>query len=697
LKGREGSLVQDLWEFHLQDKEHRILFRAEALGGGAVEGKVSHEEELRRARLRELGEGLTNYQWASKASTLLLPVSGDLFVWSGEDVVRATDTPEAEMGGQLSADGKALTFVRKGQVFAMKAPFEPGSEVALSPPSEGTLSYGQAEFIAQEEFGRMEGVWVSPGGEKVLYTEVNESAVSRFPIIHQGGDPWGTPRVEEHRYPFAGEANATVSLYQTDLEGGDATPISIPGLKEGYLLSIQWIPKTSHFVALVMDREQQHFRAWEVGEPGSPTLLVEERSDTWIDRPGPLSFVTNAEGEVTGFLRIDGSSGWRRIRLHSREGKPLGYVTPPGSHTDTIAWVGGDAGIVAFEGTLDNPRHRHVYSVSLKVATADGTPFPENVVTSLTGERGTHRSIFQGRGQAFLHFGSHLEEPASVHLRDGTGQAIATLHAPDWKEAKALGLVAPKPFDVTLEDGTVLLGHLYEPSGEKPDGGWPAILAPYGGPTHQMVRDTWGITAYLRLQYLSRQGFVVLSLDNRGTPRRGKGFSHVHYRALGTVEVEDQVAAVQALIKDREVNPDRVGIMGWSYGGYLAAMSLAKAPGVFRAALAGAPVTDWRGYDTGYTERYMGTPQDNLKGYEEGSVLTHLKGVRGRMLVIHGMIDENVHFRHSASLLEGLLREGKQHRVVVYPEARHAPRRVDEKRFVFEATVDWFKDALSPR
>lgn len=687
LKNRENELVQDLWQYTISTGNHAILVSADTLGGGAKEGELSIEEELRRARLRELGEGLTQYQWAAKVPTLLLPVKGDLYVWKDGRTKRVTETPAPELGASLSAHGETLAFVREGQLFTMTSPFDMGSEKAISAKGSEDIFFGMAEYIAQEELGRMEGFWLSPSGDTLVFTKVDQSMVTEFPIVHQGGNPWGKPLVENHRYPFAGEKNASVSLHIADVDSGRIIPVPVPGIEDGYLMDVQWVPGTDRFVVSLLDRSQKVFQGWESGLLGKPTLLFEERSDTWIDNPGPVVFYTDEKGNAGGFYRVDASTGWARIRRHERRGQAAEFMTAEGTWVDGIVGLDSEGGWLFFEGSMTDARQRHVYRI----------PASGGIPERLSGDRGVHSATVSSQGKSFLHFGGHREEPASVVLRGGDGASLSLLHAPDRVESDALGLIPPEEFDVTLADGTVLHGYYYAPLGTKPERGWPAILSPYGGPTHQVVMDSWRATANLRTQYWTRKGFAVLKLDNRGTPRRGAAFSHAVYLDLGNLEIQDQVAGAEALVARKAVDPERMGIMGWSYGGYLSSMAMVKAPNTFRAAIVGAPVTDWRGYDTAYTERYMGMPNENKKGYMDSSVMEHMGEMRGEVLVVHGMIDENVHFRHSAALIESLLRNGQSHDVIVYPEARHSPRRVDEKVFVFEKVYSWFVLALSER
>src|SRR5581483_3538141 len=267
-----------------------------------------------------------------------------------------------------------------------------------------------------------------------------------------------------------------------------------------------------------------------------------------------------------------------------------------------------------------------------------------------------------------------LATPPRATLRDADGTALHEIFVADAGEAERLGLRPPELVSFPSRDGVALHGAIYRPPQVEPGRRYPVIVEVYGGPHVQMVYDGWGNTVDLRAQYLARQGFLVFKVDNRGSARRGHAFEAAIFRRMGGVEVRDQVDGVRFLATLPEADTSRVGVYGWSYGGYMTLMCLLKAPDVYKAGVAGAPVTDWDGYDTFYTERYMETPQANPDGYREASALTHAANLRAPLLLLHGMLDENVHFRHTARLITALNDADRPYELAVYPNERHGPR-----------------------
>ncbi|MGB4868394.1 MAG: prolyl oligopeptidase family serine peptidase, partial [Candidatus Promineifilaceae bacterium] len=379
------------------------------------------------------------------------------------------------------------------------------------------------------------------------------------------------------------------------------------------------------------------------------------------------------------FLWGSERTGFKHLYLYDGDGRLERPLTQGEWLVTGVTAVDEKAQLVYFTGTADSPLETHLYVV----------PFTGSAPQRITREPGTHSPIIDLGGQRFLDAFQSQETPPCVRLcalSDGTTQQ--TIYANDDPRLPRLTLQPPEIVTLPSRDGVELIGAMYRPSvGVGP---FPAIVHVYGGPHAQMVTDSWRITANMRAQYLAQQGFLVFMLDNRGSARRGLAFEGWIKGRMGIIEVQDQVDGVRWLVAQGLADPARVGIYGWSYGGYMAAMCLAQAPDTFKVAVAGAPVTHYDGYDTHYTERYMGTPQANPDGYTAGSVMAYVDKLTGKLLLVHGLIDENVHFRHTARLINALIRARKPYDLLLFPNERHSPRGLADRIFMEEQIRDYF-------
>ncbi len=291
------------------------------------------------------------------------------------------------------------------------------------------------------------------------------------------------------------------------------------------------------------------------------------------------------------------------------------------------------------------------------------------------------------------HSSADTPPTATVRLL-ADSSALRSIHEPSDPRIADLGLEPPELVTLRTKDGTTLHGAIYRPPAEFGPGPHPAIVSVYGGPHAQMVDNHWSMTCAMRAQYLRSRGFLVFALDNRGSARRGLAFEGAVKHQLGNIEVWDQVEGVRWLVERRLADPERVGIYGWSYGGYMTLMCMAQAPEVFKVGVVGAPTTHWDGYDTHYTERYMGTPQSNSDGYAESSVGGHVKDIRGKLLILHGLIDENVHFRHTARLINALIAHRVRYELMLFPDERHMPRKMEDRVYMEERIAEFFETNL---
>jgi dipeptidyl-peptidase-4 len=652
----------------------------EAASGGE---RLSPEEELRRQRARQIASGIAQYGGADHADRLILPLGGGISVLDapGAPVRAVVDAGGAPcLTPALAPDGRWIGYVREGDLFLVSA--EGGAPAQLTKGArEAGVTRGLAEYIAQEELARQVGFWWSPDGACLAFTEVDERHIPAYRIVHQGKSGTGPDAWEEHRYPFAGGPNARVRLAVVPRTGGAPTWMDLGGDGEGYLARVFWWPDGS-LGALALTRAQRTAQVLRLDPAtGARTDVLRETSDTWINLVRE-PIMPLADGS---FLWHSERSGYRHLYHYDGGGTLLRQVTSGDWMVDELKAVDESTGAVYFTGTRDDPREAHLYEVTLE----GGEP------RRITAAPGVHDVYLDHAHRRFVDVWSALDHPPSVTVRElADGALVSTVEMPPDPRVAAFHLVPPQLVTLRNRTGDLLYGAVYRPPERFGPGPYPTIVAVYGGPHAQTVVNGWALTAALQIQYLREQGYLVFRLDNRGSARRGMAFERALRHRMGTVEVEDQVDGVRWLVEQGLADPARVGVTGWSYGGYMTLLCLARAPEVFAVGVAGAPVTSWDGYDTAYTERYMGTPAENSEGYAGGSVLEQVGGIRGKLLVIHGMLDENVHFRHTARLINALNRARKPYDVLLFPDERHMPRLPADRVYLNERIVEYFRAHL---
>jgi dipeptidyl-peptidase-4 len=560
-------------------------------------------------------------------------------------------------------------FCRDGDVWCIDA----AGERRLTSGAEPGVTNGLAEFVAQEELDREMGYWVSRDGRWLAFEQVDERNVPLYPIVHQGED---RVQVEQHRYPFAGAENVRFRLGVMPVSGGSVRWLELGDPNACYLARAQWHPD-GRLLVQALRRDWQHLELLAFDPAtGARTALLEEAAQPWINLHNDL-FIDDETGQFSWSSERD---GFRHLSLHAADGRLLRRLTKGDWPVDGVLHLDGKARRLCFAAGRDSPLERQVYRVSLE----GGEP------VALTRGAGMHTAVFAPDGSTFAEYFDSLEQPPSVTVRSLDGELIHTLHAPAEIE---LSLRPPELRSFQVEDGATLYAAIYHPpadQGRKP----PVIVEVYGGPGPQSVNNSWAQTVDLRAQMLAEHGFLVLKVDNRGSARRGLGFEGAIARNFGDLEVHDQVAGVRWLRELGLADPDRAGIYGWSYGGYMAAMSLLKAGEIFSVGVAGAPVADWDGYDTAYTEKYMSTPQDNPEGYRQSSLLTRAERLRGHLLLVHGLIDENVHFRHTARFMNALIKANRPYDVLLYPSERHMPRSEKDRVAMETRILEYFERHL---
>ncbi len=677
LWSEDGSLNRSLYYLDIESGERKSIISPS--GGGDTESSLSAEEKLERERRRERGLGVTKYSWSSDNDVLLVPLGGHLFVQNGTggSLRKLVDGEDGSLQApQLSPDGSKLAFVRNNDIFTIATNGTDLNPVQLTTGGQPNKVHGLAEYIAQEEMGRYEGYWWSQDGTHIAYTEIDETHLPLYRIMHQGSDDTGHAAQEDHGYPFAGQQNARVGLGVIPIAGGKTVWMDLGSNADIYLARVHWLP-SGELWAELENREQTQLDLLRFDlSSGEQRLVLREESDVWINLHN--SFVPLRDG---GFVWASERSGFKHLYHYDSDASLVHQLTDGQWLVDEIVAVDQNAAQVYFLSGKDDPTQKQLFCVGL-----DG-----DNLRAVTREKGTHSVVISSDFSRFIDIHSSVESPPQIRVREIlSGDTLRTIWDTSDPKVEALELSPPELVTIQSRDGITLHGALYRPPStfQAP---YPTVISVYGGPHAQLVSDSWDLCVDMRAQYLRNQGYLVFKLDNRGSARRGLEFEGAMKHDMGNIELLDQVDGVEWLVEQDLADANRVAMYGWSYGGYMSALALGRAPETFRVAIAGAPVTHWDGYDTHYTERYMGTPESNPRGYKESSVMHHLDKMEGRLMLIHGLIDENVHFRHSARLINALIDAQKDYELLLFPNERHMPRS-QKDRVYMETRIVRFLD-----
>lgn len=666
LKGKEQNADRlDLWEFHLAEQQHRLLVDSDSLISG--EETLSDEEKARRERMRLFASGIISYSWSKRSDALLFPLNGVLYYYdlAEKKVKQLTSSDSFVTDARISPSGRYVSYIREQNIAVQE--LATGKETQLTQDGGGSIKNGMAEFVAQEEMGRMTGYWWAPDDSKIAFLQIDESPVQEAVRNEIYADDI---KLITQRYPYTGTANVRIKLGVVDLTNqqiswlphGDNEDIYIPRVdwtRDPRFLSYQWQSR---------DQQQLELRLVDLDTSGQWVLLTEQ-SSTWLNLHDDLHFL--ADG--SGFIWASERSGFKHLYYYDLSGKLIRQLTDGDWVVEALEAVDQKKGLIYFSGRKDTPLESHLYQLDLA---------GKHSVKRLTQPDYHHNIVMAEDAGSYIDSYSDILTPTKVVLRNADGQVLTWLAENNVDEQHPLavyqaGLVKPRFGSLTAADGQTLYYRIYEPENlHKPESlaenkGYPVVVAVYGGPHVQRVLNSWSARD-LYFQYLVQQGFIVFQLDNRGSYNRGKAFEDPIYRKLGDIELADQLTGVDYLRSLPYVDAENIGIYGHSYGGYMAIMAMLKAGQYFKAGVSGAPVTEWRLYDTHYTERYLGHPAENSKGYDESAVFPYAADLTGELLIYHGMADDNVLFTHSTKLYKVLQDAGSNFDMMNYPGSKHS-------------------------
>ncbi|MFQ5709517.1 MAG: S9 family peptidase [bacterium] len=579
-----------------------------------------------------------------------------LYDVKSKELRKLTDTSEQQVNVKFAPDGKSIAFVRANNLMTMD--LATGEEKQLTFDGQEHVLNGHFDWVYEEEFGIIEGWQWSPDGQHIAYWQIDERRVPEFDIVHYDSLHLNWNRM---RYPKAGDPNSIVKIGVVNVKTGKNVWMDLGPDDDIYIPRIKWLPRGSQLTLLRLNRLQNKVEML-LGDvtTGSTKVIFTDTDEKWLDIDDDLTFLKKSNQ----FLWTSERDGYKHIYLYDMTGKLVRQVTKGAWEVRNIVAVDEKRQRIYFMATEKSPLENHLYRVDFK-----GRHFKR-----LSQTPGWHRVNFSPTFDTYIDYFSQAGVPTKVGLFTKDGKLKAMLVENAMEVLQQYALRKPEFFSFKTSDGVDLNGYMIKPVNFDANKQYPVLMYVYGGPGSQTVRNGWGGSRYLWFELLAEKGYLIASVDNRGTGARGAKFKKITYKNLGHWEVHDQIEAARYLGSLPYVDKDRIGIFGWSYGGYMSSSCLFKGHDVFKTAIAVAPVTHWKFYDSIYTERYMQTPRLNPEGYENSAPLKYAKDLTGNFLLIHGTADDNVHFQNSVDLVNELIAHNKQFQTMYYPGRYHGIR-----------------------
>jgi dipeptidyl-peptidase-4 len=534
------------------------------------------------------------------------------------------------------------------------------------------------QTVHRNEFGISKGIFWAPTGDKLAFYRKDESMVTDYPLVNIDTR---IAEIENTKYPMAGMTSEQVTLGVYNLADGSTVFMQTGEPKEQYLTSVSWGPDGNYIYIGLLNRDQNHLKLnkYNTSSGEFVATLFEEIHPKYVEPEDPMYFNPENKDE---FIWVSERDGYNHLYLHSTtDGALLHQLTEgPWVVTDFLGFFGDRK--VYFLGTKESPLEQNIYSVDLKTYE----------ITRISPDHGTHNAFISKNGKFILDAYSSTDVSREYKLLDHKGKVVRILQE-DRNPLADYALGEMSIFTIKSENDSDLYCRMIKPVGFDASKKYPVFIYVYGGPHAQLISDSWLGGARLFLYYMAQKGFVVFTLDNHGTANRGRDFEQSIFRNLGSIEVHDQMLGVEYLKSLPFVDPDRMGVDGWSYGGFMIISMMLKNPGVFKVGVAGGPVIDWKYYEVMYGERYMGTPQSNPEGYKNSSLLNYVDDLQGKLMIIHGTSDPVVMWQNSLQFLKKAIEANKQIDYFVYPGHGHNVRGVDRSH-LYEKISNYFIDNL---
>src|SRR6266478_4320742 len=673
-KGSGKDAKTELWVMEAVSGERRLLVAADKLES------ILPAETSRATQATGLGRRApSQYQWAPDGMGILFQGPTAL-AWL--DIMKS-QTGHTLVSGKatladpkISPDGRSVSFVRDHNLWLVGV--ADGKERRVTQGGTEEIRKGELDWVYPEELDIKTAYWWAPDSSAIAFLEMDERKVSQYPLV-DFSSPSGEAEME--RYPTAGGVNPIVRVFVASISGVEPRAMDTGAETEIYIPRVNWLPDSKHVAIQRLNRAQTTLDLLVADSATGKSRVALSESDTnWINVHDALYFLKDGKR----FLWASERSGYRHLYLYDLDGKQLAQLTKGDWEVAAVDGVDEAKGLVYFTATEKSVLERHLYRVAL-----DGSRF-----SRITKEEGTHAAVLAPTSSAFVDTYSNPATPPRQDLYRADGARIAAINENKVAELADYHLSPVEFLPVKCRDGVLLNASIIKPASFDPQKKYPVLVAVYGGPGVQIIRNAWGGANFLWHELMAQKGYVIFSLDNRGSTGRGHAFeTPLHFR-LGAQELSDQRDGVQYLKSLPYVDTNRIGIWGWSYGGHMTLHAMFEAGDDFKVGFAGGPVTDWRYYDTIYTERYLGLPQKNEKGYQDSSPVKYATQLKGKLMIAHGTGDDNVHFANTLAVINDLIEAGKYVEVLTFPGRGHGASDPPARRVLMQRVTQFFLDNL---
>jgi dipeptidyl-peptidase-4 len=669
--GKRFAHLQDnrIFLYDLASKSDKELLSLEDLEKAAVPVPSSQRFDWQN---RHVGE--SSFEWAPSGGQLLLTVHGDLFLYSLETGKwdQLTATPDAERDAKFSPDGSRVAFRRVHDLYALEIASH--KLTRLTEDGGPTLLNGELDWVYPEELELSTAFWWSPDSLHIAYLQFDIAREFVYPQVSLTGL---RAIAEPERYPQAGTPNADVHLGIVSASGGNTHWMDLGDARGALFARVYWTPDSLKLAVKRFNRVQNQLDLLLVdAASGSSHSILHESDPYWINNNDLFQFLANGD-----FIWGSERDGFQHLYLYGADGKLHKRLTEGSWEVTELVGVDERRQQVYFVSSETSPLERQLYSVKLNGKDR----------ARISQGAGSHSISMSPDASYYMDTFSSLTEPPSRTLHTADGAEWSVYRGASHSLTDEYQVLPPEIVSFKISSGTLLYARLIKPANFHAGEKYPAVVMVYGGPGAQSVRNAWSGANWD--QVLAARGFVIWQLDNRGSKGRGHAFETPIYHRFGKTELSDQLEGIHYLIDQGFVDPARIGIYGWSYGGYMTLYSLLNAPETFRTGIAGAPVTSWRNYDTIYTERYMGLPSENREGYAASSASTYADKLQSKLLMLHNIEDDNVLFQNSIQMATAFERAGKVFDMVIFPQKTHGVGG-EFQRELLEKTTDFFEKNL---